>query len=638
MSEPELPHRKDIDGLRGVAIGAVVLFHLFPSALPGGFVGVDIFFVISGFLITRQILQALGKEQFTFADFYARRARRLLPALLVVLLAASVAGFDVLLRGEWEQLARHMLGGLTWTTNFILVGEGGYFDRPAHFKPLHHLWSLGVEEQFYLVWPALLWWTRKWSTRSRLAALVALGVGSFACNLSLTLERPSAAFYLPVGRLWQFALGGLAAAVPAPRRFSAALGLAGAVLVGGGVAFASAVGYPGMMAVLPTAGALALIAAGPTAGVNRALAGRPLVALGLVSYPLYLWHWPVEVFARLTSGPVYWGIDDSPALSGSLSLAVLAVSLFLSALTVRFVERPVRFERRVSVRVLVAASVVLGCGAGAAWAGWVGPRSDAGPLERLEAARARTWKPRQLDEHQWNGLRFWSNAGADAAVLFAGDSNMAQYAPGLEARLARGEARSFALLTSGGCAPFVAIDVPGCPAFFEGVRTFSARPTVDTVVLAANWALYFDNPRFSVGGHQLSVGEPRTEAALRAFEGWLREVRKTRRVVLVLNIPTSPALDPARRSWLRGVTIDPAPLPRAGLEAALGPVAGRLREIARAAGVEVIDPFELLCDAQQCPLFTSEGLPIYRDASHVTTAWAERHFSAFDALITEAPR
>lgn len=629
-----LSHRRDVDGLRGVAIGAVVLFHLFPAAVPGGFVGVDLFFVISGFLITRQILQSLAADRFSFVDFYERRARRLMPALLVVLIAVLLAGFDVLLRSEWQQLSRHVFGGLTWTTNFFLVSEGGYFDRPAHFKPLHHLWSLGVEEQFYLLWPVLLWWSRRWPARSRLLAFVTLSLSSFVLNLFLTVEQPSVAFYLPFGRLWQFGFGALAAAVPVPSRFAQPLGVVGAALVTAGLLLASAVGYPGFMALFPTVGAWALIAAGPSAWTNRALAGRALVALGLISYPLYLWHWPLEVLARLTSGPVYWRLDDNPSLSPQLGLAVLLLSVVLAALTVRFVEKPVRFERRVRVRSLVAFSVVLACGAVAGWAGWLNPRSDDGPLESLEAARTRTWVPTRLETFSWQGLRFQSNSGPHPEVLFIGDSNMAQYGPALEARLAQGRTRSFALLTAGGCPSFVAL--PGCHEFFDGLRTFAAQPTVDTVILAANWALYFDNPRFTLEGERLSLGDSRTEDALNEFERWLGALRKTRRVVLVLNIPTSPLLDPARRSWLHGVTIDSTPLARAGLESPLAPLMGRLRHIAKSTGVEVIDPFELLCDAERCPLFTREGLPVYQDQSHVSVAWAESHFHAFDALLTAA--
>lgn len=630
----ELPHRADIDGLRGIAIGAVVLFHLFPKVLPGGFVGVDVFFVISGFLITRQILDGLKHQRFSFADFYVRRARRLMPALIVVLAAVLIAGFDVLLRSEWEQLARHVLGGLTWTTNFMLWGEGGYFDRPAHFKPLHHLWSLGVEEQFYLLWPALLWLSRRWERRVRLAAFAALSLASFLLSVALTLEQPGAAFYLPFGRLWQFAAGALAAALPpAPGRFAAPLAVAGLAFVGGAVLLASSEGYPGLMALMPTSGAWALIAAGASSPVNRGLAFRPLFALGLLSYPLYLWHWPVEVFVRLTQGPVYWGIDDSPALPVAASLGVLLVSLILSALTVRFVERPVRFERRVNVSALVAACGLLGGFAGLAWAGWLTPRSDSAPLERLEAARARTWKPRQLETFFWKNERLLGTAGADAAVLFAGDSNMDQYAPALDARLARGPSRPFTLLTHGGCPPFGVIHVPGCAAFVEALKDFAKQPTVETVVIAAQWGLYFDNPRFSIDGEPLSLGQPATEAALRQFEAWLRELRATRRVVLVLNIPTSPALDPARRSWLHGVTVEASPLARAGLEQRLAPVTTRLRQLAAAANLEVIDPFAVLCDAQRCPLFTPDGLPVYRDSNHVSAAWAEAHFHAFDALV-----
>jgi Acyltransferase family len=205
----EIPYRADIDGLRAIAVLAVIGFHANPAAVPGGFVGVDIFFVVSGFLITSLILTKLRDGSFSFMEFYARRIRRLFPALVVVLLATWSLGWFILPPTEYAALGRHTLAGAAFAANILSYSEVGYFDVPAAAKPLLHLWSLGVEEQFYIVFPALL--LLLWRYRAIGLSLALIGIVSFALNIALVRHHPAFTFYLPLTRFWDFMAGGLLA-------------------------------------------------------------------------------------------------------------------------------------------------------------------------------------------------------------------------------------------------------------------------------------------------------------------------------------------------------------------------------------------------------------------------------------------
>lgn len=332
-------YRPDIDGLRAVAVSLVVVFHAFPSVLPGGFAGVDVFFVISGYLISSIILAEHRAGRYSILAFYKRRIRRIFPALLAVFAACLGAGWLLLLPGELGQLGKHVAGGAGFISNILFWDETGYFDAAAELKPLLHLWSLGVEEQFYIFWPVLLWGIVRLGRRPA-PLILGLAALSFAVNLWQVGHDPSAAYFLPLSRFWELMLGGLLAglsqrdlAVIAPYRSWVAAGGAGLIVLGAALLDA-AKPFPGWWGLLPTLGAVALIAAGPGAWVNRVVLARPLmVGIGLISYPLYLWHWPLLAFTRIH----FLGAPAAPALG-----AAAAASVVLAWATYRFIEQPLR--------------------------------------------------------------------------------------------------------------------------------------------------------------------------------------------------------------------------------------------------------------------------------------------------------
>ncbi len=356
-------YRRDIDGLRALAIGPVLLFHLFPSVLPGGFIGVDIFFVISGYLISGILLRQLQVGQFSIRTFYAQRIKRIFPALSVVVLATFVMGWLLATPEDFKLIGKHMATGAGFVQNFALLGEAGYFDVASESKPLMHLWSLAIEEQFYLLYPPLLWllWRRPALLRP---ALALLALASMTLNLATVGHDATQAFFSPQTRFWELLCGGLVAAsqtlpqgtggtdTPPSAMWRQAMSCTGLGLVVIGLAtITPSLAFPGWAALLPVAGAVLLIQAGPGAWVNRTVLSHPAaVQLGLISYPLYLWHWPVLACLYITN-----------AATTPHRLAAGIASIVLAWLTYRFIETPIRQRptRRLTLGLLVSAMVLL---------------------------------------------------------------------------------------------------------------------------------------------------------------------------------------------------------------------------------------------------------------------------------------
>ncbi|SDG51421.1 Peptidoglycan/LPS O-acetylase OafA/YrhL, contains acyltransferase and SGNH-hydrolase domains [Paraburkholderia phenazinium] len=349
-------YRADIDGLRALAVLAVVIFHAFPAALPGGFAGVDVFFVISGYLITGILLADMRAEQFSLAQFYARRIRRIFPALVTVLLATWTMGWFCLTGDEYRELGKHVLAGAGFVSNWAFWTEAGYFDQTASAKPLLHLWSLGVEEQFYIVWPVLMYV----AVRLRRVALVCAVTGllSFVSAIWLVRYHPSAAFYWPTSRMWELAAGAGLAITASGRRVvqndnahsASSIGLLLCAI--SFIVLNSRLPFPGWFAVPPVLGAVALIAAGPKGVANRLLLGNPVaVWFGKISYALYLWHWPLLSLCFVLAG------GELPV---GVRIGIIAVSIVLAWLTTVLIERPIRLGAPARWKLITPCILMLG--------------------------------------------------------------------------------------------------------------------------------------------------------------------------------------------------------------------------------------------------------------------------------------
>jgi peptidoglycan/LPS O-acetylase OafA/YrhL len=349
-------YRPDIDGLRAVAVLSVVAYHYTFHHFQGGFIGVDIFFVISGFLISGNIIAELEAKRFSFLDFYQRRIRRIFPALALVLLFTYAVGLLFFNRADqifdpsiasFDELSKSIAAGAGFFSNFLLLKNANYFNESALSQPLLHLWSLAIEEQFYIVWPFLLYVAHRFNTKYLVVAL-AIGAVSFYINISIVHRDPVAAYYSPLSRSWELMLGAaLASLAPAGKAYGhfgvarESQSIAGLVLIALGLWLISdSSAFPGWIALLPTLGALLCISAGPDAWLNKNLLGNRLaVGVGLISYPLYLWHWPaLWIYEKYLIPRIYTPAGHVLAIG-----AAFAVSVVASTLTFLFVERPIRF-------------------------------------------------------------------------------------------------------------------------------------------------------------------------------------------------------------------------------------------------------------------------------------------------------
>ena len=634
MSPSPHTYRADIDGLRAVAVLSVVIYHAAPAALPGGFTGVDFFFVISGFLISGILQDALGAGRFSLADFYARRIRRIFPALALVLAATLAYGLVVLLPGERALLGRDAAGGAFFVANLTFWAEIGYFDREAATKPLLHLWSLGVEEQFYLLWPLVLWALHRCGG-VRLWPILLLAGLSLAASLALTPLDPAAAFYSPFTRLWELALGAalawMARARPAPLPQANAASLAGLALIILSLAAARAgPGFPGWQALLPTLGAALLIAAGPAAWVNRrVLALRPMIWVGLISYPLYLWHWPLLSYAHI----VHQGRPLKPLLLAALVAAAVA----LAWATWRFLETPIRTGSRRSVPALAAALALVGFAGLALWRlPTPDPAQAAGlDLTRLNAAIGDgVFRPTPAMAVQDIGGKLSTRLGPETGpgTLLVGDSTLFHYGPRAQAlheadRLA-GPVR---FVTGPSCPPFPGVVMPPpfthCTAMPAMVESALADPHIRTVVLGAYW------PGYLLPGVQVQTPTglvPAATAPDTVFAHLEAEIARLRarglRVVLLLPSPAHPRLDPRRmvaRTW-HGATVAPDATTPIPLSELASPHADRLHAIATRHGAELRNPTPDICGpTPACPPL-HEAAPKFADDKHLRPGFAAR--------------
>ncbi len=433
LSQANLTHpkyRKDIDGLRTVAVMLVIGFHAFPKIVKSGFIGVDIFFVISGYLISTIIFSSLEAERFSFVEFYAKRVKRIFPALLLVLLASLVYGWYILLPDEFKQLGIHTAGGSGFVSNFILWNENGYFDNSAKTKPLLHLWSLAIEEQFYIFWPIFLYvvWKQKWNF---LKVTACIAVFSFAINIYLMQTNKVADFYSPLSRFWELMTGSILAYISLHRKdllekFKNFQSLFGFALLFPGLFFINeGSAFPGWWALFPTLAAFFIISAGADAWLNKKLlSNKVMVWFGLISYPLYLWHWPLLVWPEITA--------NSSLRSPKKIIAVL-LSILLSWLTYRFIEQKIRHRPLKTSLMLIGGMTVTGILAMSIAANYPGARNQSADLKKILAAKSDWEYPgNYLQRIPDYYLKYYREDGTLKKTAFIGDSNMEQYTPRID--------------------------------------------------------------------------------------------------------------------------------------------------------------------------------------------------------------
>jgi peptidoglycan/LPS O-acetylase OafA/YrhL len=459
-------YRPDIDGLRALAVLAVIAFHGFPEYVAGGFVGVDVFFVISGFLISGIIWDETRVGMFSLRKFYARRVRRIFPALLLVLVVSLLAGWWLLLPADLLRLGKQLAASGAFISNFYLWFQSGYFSPDARTFPLLHLWSLGVEEQFYIVWPLIIIGLRRrpnWT----MSAIALIGISSFWLNLAL-IDNHEADFYSPVTRAWELMLGASLAwlrrrddMAPPSKKSADVVTIAGMILIlGSSLLFDQQSSYPGWLALVPTIGASLILWGGASSGVALSiLSSRALVFIGLISYPLYLWHWPLLVFSE--------AFKFAPLTPLERGL-VIAVSFIFAWLTYEFVESRFRAGRvnRTKIAALSGGMIFIVI-AGLAVVEGQGFETRF-PKKIREFAKVKdyptSWRVHEclIDPKKETTFGKSCMEAARPLLFVWGDSTATALMPGLR-QLQHERNFGVAQFNANSCGPWLAVDVPGNP-------------------------------------------------------------------------------------------------------------------------------------------------------------------------------
>lgn len=611
---PTHMYRADIDGLRAVAVLSVVGFHAFPSIVKGGFIGVDIFFVISGFLITGIILGNLKAETFTFSDFYARRVKRIFPALAVVLIATLGFGIHELLPEDLRQLGWHLIGGVGFVSNFFLWQESGYFDTASITKPLLHLWSLGIEEQFYILWPIILCVAYKYK-RDLLTITVVIGLASFLLNIAEIKASPTATFYSPLSRSWELMVGAVLAQTPTQRAalsavWSNVLSIIGAVCIAVGLIFLSGASqFPGFWALSPTIGTALIVAAGPQAWINKYfLSSRIFLTIGVISFPLYLWHWPLLSYAHI--------IENGAPSDWQRTLAA-AAAVVLAWVTYQYVERPLRLERTTRKRTILLALIMAAIGA-IGLSLYVGnglPQrfpKEIRPFAAFRFEYKKPWRegtcfltPRQ-NFTAFSGCQPVGSSRGSTVYLW-GDSHGAAIFSGFVSTY--GSTNTLIQRTASACAPLLGVEIqtrPNCKEINDFVFESIKKHVPDEVILAANWSGYdwvkvADTIRAlrSVGVHKILLIGPLPQ--------WLGPLKKEM-YAYYQQFPQNGL--PSRMSY--------------GLNSYIPIVDKQMAALAQSLSVPYFSPVGVLCNAEGCltRVDASPGSLTYFDSGHITSRGA----------------
>lgn len=630
MSESPAPghsggahYRAEIDGLRALAVGGVIAHHTGLGIVPGGFTGVDVFLVISGYLITGIIAAEMAAGRFSQWRFLERRIRRIVPALAAMLWVTAAAAWTILIPEDFRPFAQSLTAASLFASNLLFTQETGYFDSAEGMQPLLHTWTLGVEEQYYLVFPLLLLACLRWRPQAMLPMVGVLGGLSFALALWLAESWPQGAFYLLPTRFWEFAVGAACALLPVRPRERGWAALAGLALIGAGyVIIRPETPAPGFMFLAPTLGtALVILFAAPANAAGRLLAWRPFVWLGLVSFGTYLWHQPLLVLAQY----MWFGPLPLPAV-----LALVAGSVALGALSYDFIEQPVRAKRLLASRrallLVAAASLAVPAAAGIA-----GHFRSLLPASAAEAARLAALRP-NVDEP------FVSIVKHPAFVLF-GDSHAGHYRDALDEHFGQG-----VMLTLPSCLAVPGVsnkradeaDAAGCKAMPERLTALVGGGRVRTLIWAQLWerALYAEGSNtplpFEQGARRLETGMQRLADRLPVGT----------RIVLLGNVPTAQAGGPQLEGgWLRCRAYLNVGCPTSYPAAQAQGIAmnARLKALAaRDPRFVYIETAATLCRAGRC-LIVQDGMLNYWDPHHLTLAGARRVVATLPDLDPTLP-
>lgn len=626
----DFKYRPDIDGLRAVAVVVVLFFHA-GLGLRGGFIGVDVFFVVSGFLITRLILKEQAGGSFRITQFWMRRIRRIVPAALFVTLTTMLVGSVVLFPIDYVSLAHSAIAQQFMLSNVYFYRNTGYFSGLAELQPLLHTWSLAVEEQFYLVYPLILMFLGRFSKRIVVSGLAALAVGSFLLNLREVRVDPTAAFFLLPGRAWELLIGGLLCFVPVPtkadRRIVETVGWLGIA----GILFAAwfydpATPFPDFAALVPCLGTAMVVWANSVqaTSLGKVLSSRPLVCVGLISYSLYLWHWPLLSFAR------YMNAGALPTLP--VRLAAFAASFVLAAFSLRFIESPIRtrgvlagtkgllFASSAGVLLVLAASLLIEA------VGGLPDRFDRRAVAHAAGRASRLFRHEVTTKMVKEGeLPTFGATGGARTCLVWGDSHAMALVPGIDAACKVCDVRGFQVTQSSSpplSDPSEKPESGGAPngKFNRAVLDLAISQKFDVVILGGFWSRYAKQPNFESGLIQ-TVEELLAAGVRVAFVGGVAEQQGYMPLVLSMAVRFD------RDGSKIGVPLQQY---REDQQAYSGVI-----ERLRGKGLLVLDPAPYFVDDSGLWRAEYDGKAMYWDAHHLTVEGSLRLQPLFEQLFDD---
>lgn len=613
--------REDIQGLRGISVLSVLLYHAWPKLIPGGFVGVDIFFVISGFVITSTILRDFAGEGFSFANFYRRRIRRIFPALYFMMFSVLAASWFLLPPYDYIELGKTALATVAFSSNVIFLKFSGYFDGPATLKPLLHTWSLAVEEQFYFLYPILLILVHRYSPKRLRSILVIFALASLTLSIWMLKGHPSATFYLAPPRAFELLIGGILACPPTSIEFEErtrkGLSLIGLSLILIALfTYDHKTPFPGPTALIPCLGAALIIWTGAKEGNSlggRWISVRPLTFLGDLSYSLYLWHWPILVLAK------HYFMGE---LSYSVTFLCLIASLGASLLSFHLIERPFLQKSRGQLPYLQLGFGTMMCAAilSVAIVREKGIPERFPPAARIFFAASEDYNHNRTACHSaeegtipYDRSCTFGAQGVTPDVAVWGDSHGAELAIAIGERLHQMK-RSVMEITASACPPSIGYSSPEysqCVSHNDDtLKHLVADSRIRTVILVVNFAKYKH-----LAYDSMLAGYRRSVEHLQA---------KGKHVVLVYPIPVYD-FDPPSVLGMRskaGLPLEGIGMPRVSFEQENKATVEFLNSIYRTGTMDRIIPEEQLCDSYLCRVYKHGSHVWYFNKSHLSLAGA----------------
>ena len=654
-------YRPDIDGLRAIAVLSVLLFHIDISIFSGGFVGVDIFFVISGYLISSIIVREIENNSFSLVKFYVRRFRRILPALIVVLFFTIILGYLLLEPERFLDYAKSLVATAIFSSNIIFFLDSGYFDTASGLKPLLHTWSLAVEEQYYIIFPVFMMMLSKWINNRYTVFLLIMAAISFWVSVIGLEYSQSGTFYMAPTRAWEFLVGSILAVyildhnLYCRKYIDEILGISGLSMLFFSIfIYTKETGFPGASALLPTIGTALIILSGLNTKTytSRILSYRPLVFVGLISYSLYLWHWPILVYTKLyvitelTEIQIFW---------------MLVVIFIISTISWHYIEQPFRKRRshENSFKILcwysLSSIIVLCIGLLIIVFAGFPDRYKGTDTKMIENdTEWLRWGMCQEKLKNIDGvfqLCDIGNLDVDKhSFIFWGDSHARALASAINLNAEKNKIKG-KLATRPACPPLLSIDRKGrdtCEKFNNKILKYIIKSSeIDTVILSARWVLSANGTRYkSESGKNVQLidrlDENRVDKGNAAlFEhGLARTINELRKygknVILVKDVPEV-GYDVPSAGFIANIT-------GRDLNNVIAPSYSEFKErtmvvdsifkhLKQSCQLTIVDPSSYLCDSNICKV-TMQGTNIYRDDDHLSTFGSKYISMSFDSVLS----